>query len=731
MSRLSREKREQQGAGAGQPVLAAAPIDVLVGPGGASVGGVPVPVIPGEELHHTVLNHLHRIALATGHPVHATIHDDRIGYVVALRIDTNGSSHLVAEPVPTAPPGVPEGSVPGATGPASPEEAASGLPGPASRDGGGPEEPGQVSRDVFTSGVPDRFTSGVPDRALRDGDPAGEPGRAPSPTAPTGPASFPPRPAEPTDPSKPPATAPGASAFPSASRAFPDAPESAEPIQDSVPLVFPAAPESVDPIRDSVPPQFPDASDSAAPSASVAPTSAGPYRSAEPGVSTPPSGSSVFPAAPESADPIRDSVPPQFPDAPESPEPIQDSAPPVDAVPSDQPPRDKPTHLLRQTPEPSTFPLRAVPDPGGQEPRDAVPTFRLRAVPEWVADAVPGTVAAPTGQFGPPPVMDAPVTDAPTADAPATDADPDSGPRPTPEPHSAPESHSAPGPAPASGPAPTFGSAPVADSGRTAGPAPTYGSAPAAGSARTAGPAPTSGPAPAAGLTAPTSSPAPASSPVPTPSPALTPISIPSSAPTPKPSPLLDPSTASLDTPDPKPTPPRGFDAVAEAVLGDDPATAYDGGGAMGLAEPMGRINEAVKEGRTDAAAQIAERTVVEASRTLGPEHPEVLRLLELTAYIAYLAGDPARAFGLSLDLARSRRHARDAEAAYGNIQSAATAWRAVRDPEQGLRMGVELIGLWTELTREGGPAVEDIEQLESARTRMGRLAERARKLNP
>ncbi|WP_324609638.1 hypothetical protein [Streptomyces sp. WM6386] len=186
-----------------------------------------------------------------------------------------------------------------------------------------------------------------------------------------------------------------------------------------------------------------------------------------------------------------------------------------------------------------------------------------------------------------------------------------------------------------------------------------------------------------------------------------------------------------MDEPDPKPTPPRGFDAVAEAVLGDDPATAYDGGGTVFLAGPMARINEAVKAGRVTEAAQLAEQTVGEASHTLGPEHPEVLRLLELTAYIAYLAGDPTRAFGLSLDLARTRHHARDTEAAYGNIQSAATAWRAVRDPEQGLRMGVDLIGLWTELAMEGGPAAEDIEQLESARTRMGRLAERARKLNP
>jgi hypothetical protein len=91
------------------------------------------------------------------------------------------------------------------------------------------------------------------------------------------------------------------------------------------------------------------------------------------------------------------------------------------------------------------------------------------------------------------------------------------------------------------------------------------------------------------------------------------------------------------------------------------------------------------------------------------------------------LAGDPLRSFHLSLDLARIRRRARDAEAAYGNVQSAAAAWRAVRDPLQGLNLGTELLGLWTELTTEEGPAADDVEQLESARARMTRLAERAR----
>ncbi|MFE0451133.1 tetratricopeptide repeat protein [Streptomyces sp. NPDC058914] len=311
--------------------------------------------------------------------------------------------------------------------------------------------------------------------------------------------------------------------------------------------------------------------------------------------------------------------------------------------------------------------LRSVPEPG----RETAPTFALRAVPEPPSqprDGIPaaGTVTAPTGVFGPPPTMDAPPS-------PESVLHPAEKPIPAPEPIPGPEV--VPGPEALSGPEALPAPEPIP------------------------GPAPI--PAPEAGLSHATA-------------PLIEPVPVVSA------DPHLDP--------DPKPTPARGFDAVAEAVLGDDPRTAPGDGGAPALlGEPLAQINEAVRAGRIDAAAALAERTVTEASGTLGPEHAEVLRLRELTAYIAYLAGDPLRSFHLSLDLARIRRRTRDAEAAYGNVQSAAAAWRAVRDPLQGLNLGTELLALWTELTTEEGPAAEDLEQLESARARMLRLAERAR----
>ncbi|QHC30824.1 hypothetical protein [Streptomyces sp. HF10] len=199
--------------------------------------------------------------------------------------------------------------------------------------------------------------------------------------------------------------------------------------------------------------------------------------------------------------------------------------------------------------------------------------------------------------------------------------------------------------------------------------------------------------------------------------------------PTPAPAPKVSETTGwpteSVPPTTATPTPPRGFDAVAEEVLGDGPVTETVEGAEL-LTEPMTRINEAVRAGRIEDAAELVERTVAEAVTVLGAGHAEVLHLRELAAYIAYLAGEPARACRLSLDLARLRRTARDAEAAYGNVQSASTAWRAVRDPEEGLRLGRDLIDLWADLAAEPGPAADDPRPLESARARMLRLTDRA-----
>ncbi|WP_405556075.1 hypothetical protein OHV08_19895 [Streptomyces canus] len=522
MSRLSREKKRDQQRGA-------TPIDVRVPLTGesATVAGTPVTAPPGEELHQTVLTHLHQLALTGGRPVHATIHDARIGYVVPLEVTTDGSSRFTAEPVRMAP----------------------------------PEEP------PFGAGE--------------------EPAETPWPSA-------------------------GAAAH-------------------------------------EEPPQLPRSLDE--PTRDPAPT----FR-------------------------LRNLPEPQ----------------PADAEPS-------PTQVLRQLPHPRRS------DPAPAQP--------------------PGTVAPPTGEFGPPPVMDASTAATP---APLPPTDPAYAPRPLPQPGpaqtpAAPPSDAVPTPVPPPSAAPPAPLAPT-DPAYAPGPLPQPGPAqtPAAPPSDAV---PTPVPPPSDAVPAPQppsdSAPAPAIEPKPLPSAgfAAVPQPLPSASPASRPAaPLIDPVPL-LDDPGPRPTPVRGFDAVAEAVLGEglvveDSAV---------LAEPVGRISEAVREGRTDVAAELAERVVGEASETLGAEHPDVLRVRELAAYIAYLGGEPVRAAEISLDLADIHHRAGDAEAAYGNVHSAATAWKAVRDPLRGLELGRDLLTLWTDLAAGEGPAAEDPDKLESARARMLRLAERAR----
>ncbi|KQW17777.1 hypothetical protein [Streptomyces sp. Root369] len=388
------------------------------------------------------------------------------------------------------------------------------------------------------------------------------------------------------------------------------------------------------------------------------------------------------------AEPVR-MAPPEGPPSAGGEEPAETPWPSAGADPNEEPPQ-----LPRSLDEPArdpapTFRLRNMPEP---QPTDAEPspTQVLRQLPHpRRADPAPaqppGTVAPPMGEFGPPPVMDASPTAPP---APLSPTDFAYNPRPLPQPD--------PAPTPAAPPSDAVPTPVPPPSDAVPAPQPPSNSAPA--------PAIEPRPLPTAGF-------------------AGVPQPLPSASAAPRPAaPLIDPVPL-LDDPGPKPTPVRGFDAVAEALLGEglvveDSAV---------LAEPVGRISEAVQEGRTDVAAELAERVVGEASETLGAEHPDVLRVRELAAYIAYLGGEPVRAAEISLDLADIHHRAGDAESAYGNVQSAATAWKAVRDPLRGLELGRDLLTLWTDLAAGEGPAAEDPDKLESARARMLRLAERAR----
>ncbi|MEU9369490.1 hypothetical protein AB0D71_33420 [Streptomyces avermitilis] len=555
--------------------------------GGATVGGMPVVARAGETLQEAVLNYLHRLTLATGHPVLASVHDERIGCVVPIRVHGDGSSEFTGEPVRVGTAGTPAGG----TGAAGGGDAAAPPPPP----------PPPPPRPVAEPSVPQRPVAGPVGPPVSGDVPQGPPRRDKAThllravAEPTPAAQWPP----PQQPEAPSAPAP----------------------------------------RTPVPP--PPVTPAPAPASASAPAPA-----ARPS-STP---THVLRALPESAATHR---PEQVgtPETPKTPK-AAEGAEAVESAAEDTP--------VRAGGAVSTFVLRAVPE---RAPWITAAPGLAQALPGAPADhgtpaPAPGTVSPPTGAFGPAP----------------TTATPPPGPAPW-----------EPAPSPAPAPAPAKGRTPTPDAGSH------IGSGSGSGSGADADPDPYAAPAWK-----------------PTPTPRTVPVA---------------------EVEEVKEPPVREFDSVAEAVLAPDSGSGPDGVAAGPLAAPMARINEAVKQGRIEEAAAMAEEAAAGAAATLGPEHPDVLRLRELTAYIAYLAGDALRSFHLSLDLARLRRRARDARGAYGNVQSAAAAWRAVRDPVQGLHLGRDLIGVWTELAAEPGPAAEDLDQLDSARNRMGRLAERARTL--
>ncbi|TQE30919.1 hypothetical protein Sipo8835_15490 [Streptomyces ipomoeae] len=831
MRRPSREKKREQKHSASSAAPAAVPIDVHVpaaGPaaGTASIGGVPVVASGIEEIQDAVLHHLHRIALATGHPVHATVHDERIGYVVPLQVCVDGASRYVGEPVrvgepwggavsvaerpagaavtpavvveqpseipvSAAPPVVPHAqdrdksthvlrAIPESAAPAMPERvvvpetapaqgvthgarheyearhvsspaaersASAGMasPGPASVVPPVPEAAPWAVMPVVASEAPyAQDQLGGPEPA----DPAPQARREPStmrlsavkPAAPAAESAVPAQ--APEQPKRDPNTLPLSAARPASTAESAVTAATAEQQPNMLPLSAakpasasePGAPE-VKPASASVEPAVVDAGPRREPrtmplkaakpteSAESAPAAGGAVPSTfvlravpepkdgplaqpprTPGLPLTLPGIPVTPDNPTpSSEPIRDAAPHTGPAAPAMPEPVQDPSPHAGPAASMMP-----EHT--QNPGPHADP--------------AVPV-----TPESFRDAAPstGTVVPPTGEFGP-------VTEATTG--------PELPPLP---PQSAPSAWQPDGAAnskpshtsntPAPGPIslepqpwpPNQNSAPVQPRDAVPLPAPK----PISLEPQPWPPAAPPTPLPAS-MPAVTPNPIHEVNPEPEPEPV-------SAHPTDAPPALATPEESAADpysAPEwkvmeedlgPKPTPVREFDAVAEAVL--DPAET-DGGAASPFAEPMSRINEAVKMGRINEAAEMAEQTVAQATAALGPQHHEVLRIRELTAYIAYLAGDALRSFHLSLDLAVLRHRLQDPRAAYGNIQSAAAAWRAVRDPLQGLHLGRDLITVWTELAADAGPAADDLEQLEKARTRMGRLAERARALD-
>ncbi|WP_445395085.1 tetratricopeptide repeat protein [Streptomyces sp. LE64] len=125
MSRFSLGGRKPQPS----PAPGAHPIEVHVtADGAATVGGLPVVGTGDQNLQEAVLDHLHRLVLATGHPVAATVHDARIGYRTPILVTADGASAFAGAPVPLP---APQGAAPGAAAPPAPVPPATPVAAPA------------------------------------------------------------------------------------------------------------------------------------------------------------------------------------------------------------------------------------------------------------------------------------------------------------------------------------------------------------------------------------------------------------------------------------------------------------------------------------------------------------------------------------------------------------------------------------------------------------------------
>ncbi|MFD4739884.1 hypothetical protein ACFWNR_20480 [Streptomyces virginiae] len=175
----------------------------------------------------------------------------------------------------------------------------------------------------------------------------------------------------------------------------------------------------------------------------------------------------------------------------------------------------------------------------------------------------------------------------------------------------------------------------------------------------------------------------------------------------PEPAPELvaapEPVPAPAPVAPPVPVPPRAAAAAPDLIEG-----------------PIERINDAIRRGWIEWAAGHARESAATAAESLGWDDPGVLRLRELNAYVAYVAGDIQRSFHSSLEIARIRS-GRQEPLALQSVHNAAAAWAKVTEPVEAIAMGRDLVALWV----LAAPTGTDTSHLDAARARIARLEER------
>jgi hypothetical protein len=93
-------------------------------------------------------------------------------------------------------------------------------------------------------------------------------------------------------------------------------------------------------------------------------------------------------------------------------------------------------------------------------------------------------------------------------------------------------------------------------------------------------------------------------------------------------------------------------------------------------------------------------------SDELGPSHPEALRVREVRARVAALAGDAAGGIRLYRDAAERWHYQGEAERAEAAATHAETLWTQITRPEPALSAGAEVIRMRNQIPGPGGHAL-------------------------
>lgn len=143
--------------------------------------------------------------------------------------------------------------------------------------------------------------------------------------------------------------------------------------------------------------------------------------------------------------------------------------------------------------------------------------------------------------------------------------------------------------------------------------------------------------------------------------------------------------------------------AAVPAASGPRPGAAKAAGT---YAESLAQVRDHLDAGRTDQAGELAARLDTQAAGVLGVSHPEALRVREVHAQAAALAGDVVGAVQLYRDVAERWHYRGDAELAETVAGHAETLWMRMTHVGQALSAGVDVIRMRNQIPGRAGEAL-------------------------